>query len=121
MTEKYVIFKGCHDKTEIKHYFEFEDDIDEQIMHYLLHKHRTSHFRIDMDLSVQVVNPPFMKRSLVEKKRIVQEFVEAFGRAHMSDISECYPDMHPLEVGNIFRILEKEGKGKIDDEKDSNF
>ncbi len=112
LTEKYVIFKGCHDKTEVKFYFDFKGDMDDRIMYYLFKKNRRSHFYIKQELNIQVRKS---KEKLVSEKEVL-DFVNVFGHVFMSDIAEYY-NTHPLKIGKIFQKLEKEGK-LVDAEKE---
>ena len=107
ITDKYVIFNGCFDKTEVKYYFDLEDFDDVGLL-YILRKNKKGHLRIDMNTSVYVEREKKKKLTKKEKEELVMEHANLFGRIFMSDVMETY-SLSPKEVRNIFNRLDERG------------
>ena len=108
LTNTYVIFKGCHDKTELKYYFD-EDDLEDILLYHLISKDKDEHYSISTELGVYIKPKNKPKLTKEEKKEMIANIIASFGSAYLSDISE-YIDININETAALLKELKKEGK-----------
>ena len=114
ITDNYATFKSCKrgcssDKHSMRIYFD-KDDMDDRILIRLLRKFRHQHvyIRHELQVSASSTSDKKPKRNKTKDIKSTINFINAFGKAYMSDVAE-YIDSDPLYAENIFKALEKKG------------
>lgn len=102
LTPKYAIFKPCYGKGNLKYWFDFEYDMNDIILYYILQKdlkNKNAHYYLDRKISLYGEEKEMTDEEKTEK---INGFIEEFGGIWMSDAMEI-ADMNAAEAITLFK------------------
>ena len=107
LTPKYAIFKPCHGKGNLKYWFDFEFDLNDIILYYILQKdlkNKNAHYYIDRKISLYGDVKEMTDEEKVEK---INGFIQEFGGIWTSDAMEI-ANLNAAEAITLFNKKQEE-------------
>ena len=102
LTPKYAIFKPCYGKGNLKYWFDFEFDLGDVILYYILQKdlkNKKAHYHLNRKISLYGDEKEMTDEEKVEK---INGFIQEFGGIWTSDAMEI-ADLNAAEAITLFK------------------
>jgi hypothetical protein len=111
LTPKYAIFKPCYGKGNLKYWFDFEFDMNDVILYYILQKdlkEKKGHYHLQRNISLYGEDKEMTDEEKVEK---INGFIEEFGGIWTSDAMEI-ADLNAAEAMTLFKNKQGDEKNE---------